>query len=129
MVREAVEENNRRFAAALAAGDAAGAASVYADDAALLPPDVEALKGREAIERFWQAGIAMGIRGVELETRELEQEDELAYEIGRYTLRIEPDGGEPATDVGKYLVVHRREPDGSWRWAADVFNSDGPPGR
>jgi hypothetical protein len=38
MVREAVEGNKRRFAA----GNAAEAASVYADDAALLPPDVQA---------------------------------------------------------------------------------------
>lgn len=129
MVREAVEENNRRFAAAMAAGDAAGAASVYADNGALLPPGAEVLRGKDAIERFWQGGIEMGIRGVQLETLELEQEDGLAYEIGRFRLRIEPDGGEPASDVGKYVVVHKRQPDGSWRWAVDIFNSDGPRGR
>ena len=93
MVRVAVEENNRRFAAALAAGDAAGAASVYTGDAALLPPDAEVLRGNDAIQRFWQGGIEMGIRGVQFETLELEQEGDLAYEIGRFRLRIEPDGG------------------------------------
>jgi ketosteroid isomerase-like protein len=129
MLSDAIEENNRRFAAALAAGDAAGAASVYTDDAALLPPNAEALRGKPAIECFWQGGIAAGISSAQLETLELEETTGRAYEIGRYTLRIEQDGCEPESDVGKYVVVHKRQPDGSWRWAVDIFNSDSPSGR
>jgi uncharacterized protein (TIGR02246 family) len=124
MLREAIEANNQRFAAALTAGDAAGAASLYAGDATLLPPNAEGLKGREAIERFWQGGIAAGISRVDLETLQLEPADGLAIEVGRYTLEIELDRDEPAIEVGKYVVVHKRQPDGSWRWAIDIFNSN-----
>ena len=29
----------------------------------------------------------------------------------------------PLADAGKFLILHRRQPDGSWRYAADMFNS------
>jgi signal transduction histidine kinase len=123
---KAVEQNNRRFSAAVVRGDARAMASAYADDAELLPPNAEALRGRDDIERFWRGGIEMGIRSVELETLELRQADGFAFEVGRYTLRIEQDGGEPVTDVGKYVIVHRRGPDGTWRRAVEMFNWSAP---
>jgi ketosteroid isomerase-like protein len=123
---KAVGETNRRFSAAVARGDARAMASAYADGAELLPPNAEALRGRDDIERFWRGGIEMGIRSVELETLELRQADGFAFEVGRYTLRIEQDGGEPVTDVGKYVIVHRRGPDGTWRRAVEMFNWSAP---
>jgi ketosteroid isomerase-like protein len=48
-------------------------ASVYADDADLLPANAQPLRGLAAIERFWHGGIEMGIRGLGLETLRLEQ--------------------------------------------------------
>jgi uncharacterized protein (TIGR02246 family) len=126
MVGEAVAANNHRFAAAAARGDPGGMAAVYADDAELLPPDTEPLRGREGIERFWRGGIEMGICGIELETLSLQASDGVAFEVGRWTLRIEPDCGETEADVGKYVVVHRRQPDGSWRRAVEIFNWNAP---
>jgi ketosteroid isomerase-like protein len=32
--------------------------------------------------------------------------------------------GERLLDSGKYLVVFHRRPDGSWRYATDMWNSD-----
>ena len=51
-----------------------------------------------------------------LETLQLEQATNLAFEVGRYKLRIEQDGA-ASTDVGKYVLIHRWHPDGSWRRA------------
>ena len=50
----------------------------------------------------------------------------VAIEIGRYTLGLDVDGGTPVADAGKYLVLHRRQPDGSWQRTVDVFNPDVP---
>jgi ketosteroid isomerase-like protein len=97
-------------------------ASVYTNDAYLLPPNTERLRGATEIECFWRGGIEMGIRSLELETLQLEQADGLAYEIGRYTLCFEKEQGVPVTDRARYVLVHRRQPDGSWLRAVEIFN-------
>jgi uncharacterized protein (TIGR02246 family) len=122
----AVARSNRRFADAAARGDASAMAFVYTDDADLLPPNTEPLHGREAIERFWLGGIEMGIRGLELETLQLEHTGGLAYEIGRYALSFEPEGDAPVTDLARYVLVHRRQPDDSWLRTVEIFNWTAP---
>ncbi|MFQ5962049.1 MAG: YybH family protein, partial [Candidatus Methylomirabilales bacterium] len=53
--------------------------------------------------------------------------DDLAYEMGAYTLTIQPEGGQAQTDTGKYVVVWTRQADGSWKLAVDIWNSNAPP--
>jgi ketosteroid isomerase-like protein len=115
------------FVAALRSGDAKAATAVYAGNARLLAPSAELLRGSEAIEAFWRAGIEAGISGVELNSFELEYNDGLAYEIGRYALQLEPAEGGTVVDRGNYLLVHERQEDGSWRWAVEMFNPDSSP--
>lgn len=126
---KAIAGTRAAFVAALKGGDATAASAVYAEGARLLAPSAELLEGRAAIEAFWRAGIESGITAVELESLELSRRGRLAYEIGRYALRLEPAGGDAVLDRGKYLLVHAREADGSWRWAAEMFNPDAPPAR
>jgi ketosteroid isomerase-like protein len=111
------------FVVAMQSGDAAAASALYSDDARLLAPSAELFEGREAIAAFWRAGIESGIKDVELESLEVEQRGELAHEIGSYVLRLEADGGD-VVDRGKYLLVHERQRDGSWRWAVEMFSPD-----
>jgi len=101
-------------------------AAVYTDDAEFLPPNAESLRGQAEIERFWHGGIEMGIRRLELETGKLELAGGLAYEIGRYTLCFDPVDGAAVTDVAAYVVVHRRQQDGCWRRAVEIFNWNAP---
>ena len=37
-----------------------------------------------------------------------------------------PDG-EPASVVGKYLTIWKKQVDGRWMVSADMFNADAPP--
>jgi ketosteroid isomerase-like protein len=123
---EAIAQNNRRFVDAAARSDAGAMASVYAIEADLLPPNAEGLRGPAAIERFWEIGIEMGISGIGLETLRLVEMEGIAYEIGRYTLHFGREDSVPATHVATYLVVHRRQHDGSWRRAAESFAWEAP---
>jgi ketosteroid isomerase-like protein len=50
--------------------------------------------------------------------------DDLAVELGRYQLEFDPAAGGPAEDHGKYVMVHRRGDDGTWRWSVDSFSSN-----
>jgi uncharacterized protein (TIGR02246 family) len=128
IARDGVAQSNRRFAAGATRRDARAMAAVYTEDAFFLPLDAETLRGQAAIERFWHGGIKMGIRGLELETLQLEHAGALVYEIGRCTLRFEPEGDAPVTDLATHVVVHRREQDGSWRRAVEIFDWNAPPG-
>jgi uncharacterized protein (TIGR02246 family) len=121
-----IAETSAAFVAALKDGDAKAACTVYADDARLLAPSAELMQGRDAIEAFWRAGLEAGIAEVELETIELERHDGLAYEIGRYALWLRPLDDAAVVDRGKYVLVHERQRDGSWRRAVEMFNPDGP---
>jgi ketosteroid isomerase-like protein len=53
----------------------------------------------------------------------------MAYDVGSYEFRYTGPKGRPATDKGKYLVVWTKQPDGEWKVAADMFNSDLPPAK
>jgi ketosteroid isomerase-like protein len=117
-----MEEGRRSttFAAALAEGDAVAAAAHYADDGKLLTPDADLICGRGDIEAYWREGIAFGLSRLELHETDVQVVGELAIEIGRYVLAVDD-----ACERGKYLVLHRREADGAWRRAVDVYNPEG----
>lgn len=128
-VERALAEARAAFLAALRRGDARAASALYAERARLLAPSAEVMEGREAIARFWQAGLEAGLSEVELEALELEPHDGVAYELGRYALRLEPAEGGSVVDRGKYALVHERQDDGTWLRAVETFNPDAPPAR
>ena len=69
-----IDQTNREFCVALAAGDANAVAAVYAPNARLLAPGSAPLQGTAEIVGFWSAGIAVGIRGAELQTLWVEEQ-------------------------------------------------------
>lgn len=126
MVRKAIEETNKQFVEAFDRRDAAAVAALYTEDAKLLPPNSGMVSGKQAIQAFWQRAMNMGIGNITLETMDIGYEGDLAYEIGAYTLNIQPEGGQATTDAGKYVVVRKRQSDGSWKWTVDIWNSNLP---
>jgi ketosteroid isomerase-like protein len=109
------------FVDGFARGDVTSACAVYTDDARLLAPSAELVQGREAIERFWQAGIDSGITAVGLDVLEVARGVGLAYETGRYALWLDDDA---AAEHGAYVLVHERQRDGTWRRAVEMFNPE-----
>ena len=126
-IRAKIDAVNKGFVEAFNRGDIAAAMNVYTENATILPPNAEMMKGKEAITAFWQGAREMGVKEAKLETVELTpMGDETACEIGKYVLKIHPEGGEAFTDKGKYLMIWKLE-DGSWKWDSDAWNSSLPP--
>ena len=123
MVRADIETVNREIGKAFSRGDAAAIAAFYTDDAVVMPPNSQMIKGRKAIEEFWKGAMGMGVRSIQLDTLDVQSGTDLAYDIGNATMIIQPQGGKAATDTVKYVVVWKRQPDGSWKLAADIWNS------
>lgn len=124
---DAIDATRIAFAGALSRGDAKAATACYAPGARLLPPSADLIEGRPAIEAFWEAGLRAGVTGVELEPLEIERRGVLAYEIGRYALRLNPVDGPTVVDRGRYLLVLAQQADGSWERAVEMFNPAAPP--
>jgi ketosteroid isomerase-like protein len=88
---------------------------------------MEPAEGRPAIQTAMQQLLDMGARSVDIEPIDVREAGDMTIEYGRYTLGLEPEGGEAMTDVGKYLVVHETREDGSTKILFDCFNSNSPP--
>ena len=123
MVQQTIDRANAQFMDAFKRGDMDAVSDVYTRDAQLLPPDSAIVRGRTAIKEFWTGARQMGIREASLETLDFHQAGDTGYEIGLYTLRIQPDGGDESQAEGKYVVVWRRDADGAWKWAVDIWNA------
>jgi uncharacterized protein (TIGR02246 family) len=104
--------------------DAAALASLYAEDAKFLPAGMGPCQGRAEIQAAMQGLFEMGARSLDIEPLEVREAGDMTVEYGRYALGLEPPGGEPVTDVGKYIVVHETQADGSSKIAYDIFNSN-----
>jgi ketosteroid isomerase-like protein len=110
------------------AGDAAGVADVYMADAHLLPPNAPPIQGRAGIQKFWGGFLGAYDVRITLVSDEVDGRGDLGYNRGHYTLEGTPKaaGGAPLHDEGKYLEIMRKQPDGAWRYAVDMYSSNLP---
>jgi len=125
--RETIEKGAVAWAAAFNAGDAAGVAALFSENAMLLPPDTKQIKGRQAIQETIQNWIDDGSNNIRFNLIEIEVSGDLGYEIGLYSVDYPADNGQMATATGDYLVVWKREADGVWRYYRDTWNDTPPP--
>ena len=128
---EAINSLRDDFIALDNASDAAGLASLYTNDAVLMPPNEAAVTGSQAIESWFQTTFDQFTTEFTVASEELEVVGDWAFDWGAYMTALTPKaGGEPTEDRGKYIVILRKQVDGSWRIAHDIWNSDNPaPGK
>ena len=90
--RQHIDEALVAFVAAFNAGDAATVASFYAEDAAVFPPGGARVDGRAAIQGFWQGAIDSGMKIEDLHAIEVEARQDMAGEVGVFTLIVPAEG-------------------------------------
>ena len=121
----AIEASLESFAQAIRASDWPGVAAFYTQDAVIMSPNEPAVQGRAAIEA-WQAAFPP-LTEISLPIVEIDGRGDLAYVRGTFSMTIVPEGApEPIQLTGKYIEILRRQPDGAWLVAVDIFNSDLP---
>ena len=121
--KRAISAANDNFMATYGRGDAFGMAALYTTNGQILPPNGDFVTGRPAIQSFWQALMDMGVKEAMLESVEVEDHGNTAWEVGKFMLHAE--GGQ-MIDRGKYIVIWKKE-SGQWKLHRDIFNSSMPP--
>ena len=119
------------FQAAANSGDAAAVAAVYATDASLLPPNLPVQRGRDAIRAFWAGLLDAYTVKFEISPDIIEGRGDLAYHMGRYRFTAVPKAKSASgiADEGKFVEVLKKQPDGTWKYAVDIYNSNLAPHR
>lgn len=125
MKEQTIDGSPATLTAAIANGDPSAVAACYAEAARLLAPGAGLLNGRAEIERFWRTGIELGLASLDLEHLACDQSAALAYELGRYELRLAPPESAPIVESGHYLVVHKHQGE-DWGRAVEFFAPDRP---
>jgi len=133
-----IKQVSETFVEAVRAKDWAKVASLYLEDGVINPPNEPAVKGRAAIQAWMEKFPPL--TDFNLNSVKIEGRDDLAYVLGTYRMTFEPAGvplgkfkldedklaGESVTDSGKYVEIRRRQKNGRWLIAVDIFNSDLP---
>ncbi len=116
----------REWSAASKAKDVAKFTSVYADDAVVMLANVPDMHGLENI----RAGISGMMQdpnfalAFQADKVVVARSSDLAYETGTYAMSMSGPDGKPSSEKGHYVVVWRKQSDGTWKVVIDAPLSD-----
>jgi uncharacterized protein (TIGR02246 family) len=100
--------------------------SFYADDAIQLTDKGPALQGKENIRKSWQDMLALPGPGLTFAATDVQVANaaDLAWEYGTYDFATADKDGKVTDVKGKYVVVWKKQFDGSWKVVADIDNAN-----
>jgi len=126
---EAIRQTDLAWSAAQQTDGLDGVMPFYVDDAILLPPNSPMAIGKEAIR---EASATIDAPGFSVSWKPMKVEvadsGELGYAIGNFEgTGIDPEGN-PIPVKGKYVEIWKKQADGSWKVAVDMFSPDSSSG-
>jgi ketosteroid isomerase-like protein len=98
--------------------------SFWTDDAQVFAPGLPVFSGKAALRSYVEGALAIPGFHITWTTSEarLSPDGQLAYLLGTNAVTIAGPEGQPVTTKGRAVTVWRREPDGNWRCAVDIWN-------
>jgi len=100
--------------------------SYWTDDAVVIPPGLPPVAGKPALRQYVEDSLKIpGFRITWTSTDATFSPDgNLAYLFSRNVVNLNAPNGTPTTTVGRAVTIWRREPDGQWRCAVDIWNAE-----
>jgi len=125
--RRAIDSTDQAWLAAAASKDLEKIVSFWTDDAAVLPPDMPALKGKAAIKDYVAAGLQAPGFSVSWTSQEITvaPDGRTAYQLATNQFTAQDSTGALRTTRGKAVVLWRKESDGAWRSFLEIWNGVG----
>jgi uncharacterized protein (TIGR02246 family) len=100
---------------------------LYAPDAVFLPPSGERIAGRAAIRELTGNVMAKLTSNISLHSMVTEHSGNLAYDSGEYSETVVKTADGSKTDLqGSYLMVFKRQADGKWLIALQMWTETSP---
>jgi uncharacterized protein (TIGR02246 family) len=125
-VERILRDLDAQWSKAAAAKDLERTVAYYSEDAVVLPPNAMSAATKETIRNVWKdvlaaPGLVITWKPIKVK---LGRSGDMALVSGTYELTVNDPSGKPDNDRGKYLEVWEKQPDGNWKCAADMWNSD-----
>ncbi|HEY7505735.1 MAG TPA: DUF4440 domain-containing protein [Gemmatimonadales bacterium] len=101
----------------------------WTDDARVYPPGMPPVSGKPALRNYVQGALAVPGFHITWTSSEahLSPDGHLAYLLSTNAVTVPGPDGKPVTTRGRAVTIWRRESDGEWRCAIDMWN-DAPVG-
>jgi len=99
--------------------------SFWTDDARVYPPGMPVVSGKAALRGYVEAALAIPGFHITWTTSEatLSPDGQLACLLSTNTVTLPDATGELVTTPGRAVTVWRKDPDGEWRCAVDIWNA------
>ncbi len=102
---------------------------LYAPGAVFLQPNGERIAGSAALRALFQNITSTFDSDLTLHSQNLETSGDLAYDSGDFEESLTAIAtGAKIASKGSYIIIFKRQPDGSWQIVQQVFTGTPPPG-
>lgn len=131
MTDVAAEEKIRRlrdsYMRAEDSGDVEGCLAHWTEDGVLLPPGEPAVAGMGALRKWYRSNFDQFGFDFKMTLDEIQLSGDWSFARGSFAGMVIPKAGGESIEVkGKYLEIHRRQADGTWKFARHMWSSDSP---
>jgi ketosteroid isomerase-like protein len=125
-IEQLLRDLDTKWAKAAASKDVEQTIAFYSDDAIVFPPNATSAATKEAIRNGWKEMLTSPGFVISWQSTKVQvgKSGEMAWVSGTYGLTMNDANGKPTNDRGKYLEVWKKQTDGNWKCAADMWNSN-----
>ena len=127
---EAIRKRQEEFPAAHEYQDGAKLAEFYTENAMLIPPDEPIVSGKQAIAQWYEHQFekAPPIENPKVILEEIEVCGNLAFNRGNFILKFEGETADKPIILNlRFITIWRKQPDGSWKFYRDIWNTNTSP--
>jgi len=100
--------------------------SYWTEDAVVLPPGLPSVVGKAALRQYVEGSMQIPGFKITWESDDVtfSPDGQLAYMFSRNAVTVNAPDGAPITSEGRAVTIWRRESDGEWRCAVDIWNAE-----
>jgi uncharacterized protein (TIGR02246 family) len=127
---KAINDLEAQWNQAYVAKDPDKIASFYADDAVLMVPGEDAIRGKDAIHSGFKQMVADSAMSLKFHSDRVDvaKSGDMAYSAGTYEMTATDSATHKViNDHGNFVTDYRKQADGSWKAVADIATSAVPP--